>query len=117
VNVSDPELMCDALADLADLADFYVVKAPAVFNAPPGFVPAFIHLHAVQLTDYGFLRAVDTQLAVLTVRNTVAPVYSATETTANGARHMGHVEGVRKSSRRLTVADKLKIENTKWGVV
>jgi len=115
VNVfSDPELMCDALADLVD---FYAVKAPVVFNVPPGFVPALTHLHAVQLTDYGFLRAVDTQLALLAVRNTVAPVYTATETTANGARHMGHVEGVRKSSRRPSVADKARAESQKWGLV
>jgi hypothetical protein len=109
-----PEFHCD---DLADLADYYAVKAPVVAPVPAGFVPAFVHLRAVQLTDYGFLQIVDTMLALFVVNDTVAPVYTATPDTARGARHMGYSEGVRKPAHKLTSADKAKAEARKWGLV
>ena len=109
------EFLSDALDDLTD---FYAVKAPVVASVPAGFVPALVHLCVVQLTDVGFLHAVDTALALYKLSDTLAPVYVATPDTARGARRMGYVEGVRKPSRKKPTRDEqAAIEARKWGLV
>ena len=90
-------------------------SAPTVHDVAPGFAPAFICLRAIQMTDYGFLQTVDTMLALYKLSDTLAPVYVATPDDGRGVRYKSYVEGVRKPSRRLTVADKVAAEARRWG--
>lgn len=109
-----PEFACDDAADLA--AAVFAPVPPRVYDVAPGFVPAFVHLHVVQITDPEFLRTVDMQLALVLLSGRLAPVYAPTVNTARGARHMGYSEGVRKPAHRMTRAEKIAAEDRKWGL-
>lgn len=108
-----PEFACD---DADDLINAYAPVPPRVYDVAPGFVPAFVHLHVVQITDPEFLRAVDMQLALVLLSSRLAPVYVPTEVTTRGARHKGYSEGVVKPARKPTRAEKIAADDVKWGL-
>lgn len=108
-----PEFACD---DAADLADAFAPVPPRVYDVAPGFVPAFVHLHVVQITDPEFLRTVDMQLALVLLSGRLAPVYVPTVDTTRSTRHLGYSEGVRKPVRKQTRTNKIAADDRKWGL-
>ena len=97
-----PEFMSDAFDDLR--ADFLERKPvpPIVHDVPPGFVQMLVANSSAMRADVDFLRAVAPDVWMLrgclggvAIEHASGSPYKATEASARGARHLGHVEGIR----------------------